>query len=60
MKSELEKDDIKYEILIEKTIDELYSLLKKENLLPSTPNIKTLWAEQLREIKFEKWVEKNF
>ena len=49
-----------YEILIEKTVEKLYELLKKENLLPNEPNIKALWAEQLREIKFEEWVEKNF
>jgi len=47
-------------ILIEKAIEKLYVLLKNENLLPNEPNIKTLWAEQLREIKFEEWVEKNF
>ena len=47
-------------ILIEKAIEKLYVLLKNENLLPNEPNIKTLWAEQLREMKFEEWVEKNF
>ena len=49
-----------YEILVEKAVEKLYELLKKEKLLPNQPNIKVLWAEQLREIKFEQWVEKNF
>ncbi|TFG03731.1 MAG: hypothetical protein EU539_11990 [Promethearchaeota archaeon] len=49
-----------YGILIEKALEKLYALLKAEKLLPDVPNIKTLWAEQLRKIKFEKWVEKNF
>ena len=60
LKLELEEQGIKYEILIEKTVDQLYSLLKKEKMLPNTPNIKNIWAEQLREIKFENWVKKNF
>ena len=60
MKLELEEQGIKYEILIEKTVDQLYSLLKKEKMLPNTPNIKNIWAEQLRDIKFEDWVKKNF
>lgn len=47
-------------ILIEKAVEKLYELLKKENLLPNIPNIKTLWAEQLRKIKFEEWINKNF
>ena len=49
-----------YEILVEKAVEKLYGLLKSENLLPNEPNIKALWAEQLRKIKFEEWVEKNF
>ncbi len=49
-----------YEILVEKTIEKLYAILKKENLLPDKSNIKTLWAEQLRKIKFEDWVTKYF
>lgn len=48
------------EILIDKAVEKLYELLKKENLIPDEPNIKTLWAEQLRKIKFEEWVEQNF
>lgn len=48
------------EILIEKAIEKLYILLKKENLIPDTPNLKVLWAEQLRKIKFEEWVKQNF
>ncbi|NVM36804.1 MAG: hypothetical protein HWN81_14505 [Candidatus Lokiarchaeota archaeon] len=49
-----------FEILIEKAIEKLYKLLKRENLLPDIPNIKTLWAEQLRKIKFEEWIRQNF
>ncbi len=49
-----------YEILIEKTIHKLYRTLKEENLLPDEPNLKALWAEQLRKIKFEEWVKRNF
>ena len=32
----------------------------KEGLLPDIPNIRTLWAEQLRTIKFEQWIAQNF
>ncbi|MFX0058886.1 MAG: hypothetical protein ACFE85_00585 [Candidatus Hodarchaeota archaeon] len=49
-----------YEILIENAVERLYQVLKKEKLLPESPNIKTLWAEQLRDIKFEEWIRKNF
>ncbi len=49
-----------YEILIEKTIENLYKILKRENLIPDTPNIKALWAEQLRKIKFGDWIKQNF
>ncbi|MCK4371119.1 MAG: hypothetical protein KAW03_08635, partial [Candidatus Lokiarchaeota archaeon] len=49
-----------YEILIEKSIEKLYDLLKRDNLIPDTPNIKVLWAEQLRKDKFEEWVAKNY
>ena len=49
-----------YEILIEKAIEKLYFLLKRENLIPDTPNIKVLWAEQLRKVKFKEWVAKNY
>ena len=49
-----------YGILIEEAVEKLYEILKKENLLPNTPNIKTLWVEQLRKFKFEEWVAKNF
>ncbi len=56
---DLEKTPL-YEILIEKATEKLYTLLKKENLLPDIPNIKALWAEQLRKIKFEEWVNQNF
>jgi predicted transcriptional regulator len=47
-------------ILIEKAVEKLYLLLKNENILPDVPNIRALWAEQLREMKFEDWVNKNF
>ena len=49
-----------FKILIEKAVEKLYELLKKENILPNIPNIKVLWAEQLRKIKFEEWIDKNF
>ncbi|MFX1315041.1 MAG: hypothetical protein ACFE9T_04205 [Promethearchaeota archaeon] len=49
-----------FEILIEKAVEKLYDILKKENLLPDEPNLKALWAEQLRKIKFEEWLDKNF
>ncbi|MFX1260278.1 MAG: hypothetical protein ACFFAN_20700 [Promethearchaeota archaeon] len=49
-----------YEILIEKAVEKLYNLLKIESLIPDEPNIKLLWAEQLRKIKFEEWVDKTF
>ncbi len=57
---ELDEKTPVYEILIEKAIEKLYDLLKRENLIPDTPNIKVLWAEQLRKVKFEDWVAKNF
>ena len=49
-----------YEILVEKAVEKLYQLLKNEEFLPQEPNIKVLWAEQLRNVKFEEWVDKNF
>ncbi|MFX0075540.1 MAG: hypothetical protein ACFE96_08865 [Candidatus Hermodarchaeota archaeon] len=49
-----------YGILIEKALNKLYDLLKSQNVLPNEPNIKLLWAEQLRKVKFEEWLEKNF
>ncbi|MFX1492940.1 MAG: hypothetical protein ACFFBZ_01520 [Promethearchaeota archaeon] len=49
-----------YEILVEKAVEKLYELLKNEEFLPQEPNIKVLWAEQLRKVKFEEWVDKNF
>jgi hypothetical protein len=49
-----------YQILVEKAVEKLYELLKNEEILPNEPNIKTLFAEQLRSIKFEEWVAKNF
>ncbi len=57
---EIENKAPLYEILIEKAVEKLYDLLKKENLLPDEPNVKALWAEQLRKVKFEEWIEKNF
>jgi len=58
--SDYEEKTNLYSILIEKALEKLYELLKNQNLLPNEPNIKVLWAEQLRKIKFEDWVEKNF
>jgi hypothetical protein len=49
-----------FSVLIEKAVEQLYEVLKEEGILPDEPNIKTLWAEQLRKIKFEAWVAKNF
>ncbi len=57
---ELGKKAHLYEILIEKTIQKLYTTLKEENLLPNESNLKALWAEQLRKIKFEEWINRNF
>jgi hypothetical protein len=49
-----------YEILVERALEKLYELLKNEKILPNEPNIRALWAEQLRAIKFEEWLDKNF
>ncbi|MFW9773004.1 MAG: hypothetical protein ACFFEO_12680, partial [Candidatus Thorarchaeota archaeon] len=49
-----------YEIVIERAIEKLYEQLQNEKLLPAQTNLKVIWAEQLRKIKFEEWVEKNF
>ena len=49
-----------YQVLIEKTVDKLHDILKSEGMLPNEPNIKALWAEQLRKIKFNEWVKKSF
>jgi hypothetical protein len=57
---EIGPKEVLYEIVIEKSVEKLYELLKTENLISDTPNIKILWAEQLRKIKFEDWVEKNY
>jgi len=35
-------------------------MLKDQGFLPNIPNIKILWAEELRKIKFEEWLRKNF
>jgi len=58
--SDYEEKTNLYSILVEKALEKLYELLKNQNLLPDEPNIKVLWAEQLRKIKFEDWLEKNF
>ena len=59
--AEINKDQKSlFQILIDKTIDKLYTILKKEGMLPQESNIKALWAEQLREKKFEMWVKDNF
>lgn len=57
---DVEEKSSYFKILIEKAVEKLYELLKKENILPNIPNIKVLWAEQLRKIKFEEWIDKNF
>lgn len=49
-----------FSVLTEKAVELLYAKMKKEGLLPDVPNIKTLWAEQLRTIKFEQWISENF
>lgn len=49
-----------YEILVEKAVEKLFELLKNQNLIPNEPNTKVLWAEQLRKIKFDEWLKKNF
>ena len=59
LNSDEEKTKI-FGVIIEKALEKLYEILKKQNLLPVEPNIKLLWAEQLRKIKFEDWLEKNF
>ena len=48
------------EIIIDKAINRLYELLKAQDLLPNEPNLKALWAEQIRAIKFEDWVKRAF
>ena len=67
MKSEIDNDTSDFKdkttleaLMIEKTVEKFYELLKIEGILPKDPNIKTLWAEQLRNIKFEDWVNRNF
>ncbi|MHA1490201.1 MAG: hypothetical protein ACTSRI_11175 [Promethearchaeota archaeon] len=49
-----------YQVLIEKAVDKLHDILKSEGMLPMEPNIKALWAEQLRKIKFNEWVKRTF
>ncbi|MFX1574403.1 MAG: hypothetical protein ACFFB0_16810 [Promethearchaeota archaeon] len=55
-----ENKEVLYEILIEKSVEKLYELLKREKLISDTPNIKVLWAEQLRKINFQDWIKKNY
>jgi len=49
-----------YEFLVEKSVEKLYELLKDADFLPDKSNLQITWAEQLREIKFEEWVQKIF
>ncbi|TXT56401.1 MAG: hypothetical protein BAJALOKI2v1_560018 [Promethearchaeota archaeon] len=49
-----------YEILLERVLEKLHLLLKEKGILPSEPNLKALWAEQLRDIRFQDWIKKNF
>lgn len=60
IKEDITQENLNLEILIERSVEKLYEILKNEGFLPKTPNIKALWAEQLRKIKFEEWVSKNF
>ena len=67
MKSEVDRNTSDFKdnttlqaLMIEKTVEKFYELLKNEGILPKDSNIKTLWAEQLRNIKFEDWVNRNF
>lgn len=48
------------EIIIEKAVNKLYELLKVEKMLTDESNLKALWAEQIRAIKFEDWVKNTF
>jgi len=48
------------EIIIDKAVNKLYELLKAEKMLPDESNLKALWAEQIRSIKFEDWVKNTF
>ncbi|MFX1311163.1 MAG: hypothetical protein ACFFHD_00935 [Promethearchaeota archaeon] len=57
---EIKNNAVIFEILIEKSVEKLYNLLKREKIISDTPNIKVLWAEQLRKIKFEDWIAKNY
>ena len=60
IKKDFNQEKIHLGILIEKTVEKLYQMLKNQGFLPSIPNIKILWAEELRKIKFEEWLNKNF
>ena len=57
---ETKNKEVIFEVLIEKSVEKLYEVLKREKLIPDKPNIKVLWAEQLRKIKFEEWIANNF
>ena len=67
MKKEFQKSFINFdknpqllEIIIDKAVNKLYELLKENKMLPDESNLKALWAEQIRTIKFEDWVKENF
>ncbi|MFO8020675.1 MAG: hypothetical protein R6U96_18775 [Promethearchaeia archaeon] len=49
-----------YDLLIENAVEKLHTLLKAEGILPDESNLKALWAEELRDINFEEWVQKNY
>jgi hypothetical protein len=49
-----------YSLLLDRMVDEFFLLLKEKGIIPDEPNIKTLWAEQLREESFEEWVKRYF
>jgi len=57
---EIKNKEVIFEVLIEKSVEKLYEVLKREKLIPDKPNIKVLWAEQLRKINFEEWIANNF
>ena len=67
MKAEFQKSYSRFdeqpellEIIINKAVNKLYELLKARKMLPDESNLKALWAEQIRAIKFEDWVKKSF
>ena len=58
--SDFDKKPELLEIIIDKAVNKLYELLKTDKMLPDESNLKVLWAEQIRDIKFEDWVKNIF